>query len=277
MAVALGAAAGPIVGGAILAFAPWQWLFALNVPIGIAAYRAGAESHSENARTQRPFDAPSALMSVRDVRLGRVRFRRDRTRRRNAARHRPKSSPPRSSAGSSSGASSRLPLPMFAVDLFEQLRFTLAVFACYASFVAQTIAYVALPFAFQTVMGHTPLQVGALLLPWLLASAVMAPISGPLADRYNSSRLAAIGLGIFSVGLLCATLMGSDPAPLDIAWRMALCGIGYGLFQSPNNRAMQNSAPRERSGAPQAIQGVARVFGQTTGALIVAIVFALEA
>ena len=105
----------------------------------------------------------------------------------------------------------------------------------------------------------------------------MAPIAGPLADRYNSSRLAAIGLGIFSVGLLCATVMGPNPAPLDIAWRMALCGIGYGLFQSPNNRSIQGSAPRERSGGPQAIQSVARVFGQTTGAVIVATVFALDA
>jgi DHA2 family multidrug resistance protein-like MFS transporter len=71
-------------------------------------------------------------------------------------------------------------------------------------------------------------------------------------------------------------LLGADPSPLDIAWRMALCGIGYGLFQSPNNRAIQNSAPRERSGGPQAIQSVARVFGQTTGAVIVATVFALD-
>ena len=78
------------------------------------------------------------------------------------------------------------------------------------------------------------------------------------------------------VGLGCAAVMGTDPAPLDIAWRMALCGIGYGLFQSPNNRSIQSSAPRERSGAPQAIQSIARVGGQTTGAVIVAIVFAID-
>ena len=166
---------------------------------------------------------------------------------------------------------------MFAVDLFAQLRFSLAVLACYASFISQTIAWVALPFALQTVMGYKPLEIGALLLPWLLAAAAMAPMSGRLADRYNSSRLAVLGLGIFSVGLLCTTLMGPiRRPPFDIAWRMAVCGIGYGLFQSPNNRSMQGSAPRERSGAPQAIQGVARVFGQTTGAVIVAIIFAME-
>jgi MFS transporter, DHA2 family, multidrug resistance protein len=165
-------------------------------------------------------------------------------------------------------------VPLFAVDLFGEAKFSLATFACYLSFVSQMIAYVALPFAFQTVMGYSPLQVGGLLLPYLLAAAAMAPLSGWLADRYNSSRLAAIGLAIFSVGLLTATFMGSHAAPWDIAWRMALCGIGYGLFQSPNNRSIQGSAPRERAGAAQAIQAVARLVGQTTGAVLVAMVFA---
>jgi DHA2 family multidrug resistance protein-like MFS transporter len=275
MAVALGAAAGPVVGGAILAVAPWQWLFALNVPVGLIAFFLVVRTIPKTPGHNLPFDKTSAIMSVAMFGLAVFGF--------DAIGH----------GGATPLAIGELigacfvgwlfirrqhaqPLPMFAVDLFAQLRFTLAAFACYTSFIAQTIAYVALPFAFQTVMGHTPLQVGALLLPWLLAATIMAPISGPLADRYNSSRLAAIGLGIFAVGLLCATLMGPDPAPLDIAWRMAVCGIGYGLFQSPNNRALQNSAPRERSGGPQAIQAVARVFGQTTGAVIVAIVFAFD-
>ena len=275
MAVALGAAAGPVVGGAILAFASWQWLFALNVPIGLIALFLVVKTIPKTPGHNLPFDKTSAIMSV--MMFGLLVFGFD------AIGH---GGATPLAVGELAGAfvvgwlfirrQHAMPLPMFAVDLFAQLRFTLAAFACYTSFVAQMIAYVALPFAFQTVMGHTPLQVGALLLPWLLASAIMAPISGPLADRYNSSVLAAIGLGIFSLGLLAATVMGSDPSPLDIAWRMAVCGIGYGLFQSPNNRAMQNSVPRERSGGPQAIQAVARVFGQTTGAVIVAIVFALD-
>ena len=275
MAVALGAAAGPIVSGVILSFAPWQWLFGLNVPIGAAAFVLALRTIPKTDGARGAFDRMGALMNVAMFGLAVYGF--------DSLGH---DGPTPFGIGAVVAAAIvgwlfirhqlAQPLPMFAVDLFAQARFTLAVFACFASFVSQTIAYVTLPFAFQTVMGHTPLQVGALLLPWLLASAVMAPISGPLADRYNSSRLAALGLGIFSLGLLCATVMGPDPAPADIAWRMAVCGIGYGLFQSPNNRAMQISAPRERSAAPQAIQGVARLLGQTTGAAIVALVFALD-
>jgi MFS transporter, DHA2 family, multidrug resistance protein len=275
MAVALGAAAGPVVGGAILAVASWQWLFALNVPIGIAIYLAAVKMIPKTPGQQRAFDLPSALTSV--AMFGLAVFGLD------ALGH----------EGNTPIAAAELigavaigwffirrqlatPLPMFAVDLFAQTRFTLAVVSCYTSFISQTIAFVALPFLFQTVMGYTPLQVGELLLPWLIAATVMAPISGPLADKYNSSRLAAIGLGLFTAGLVCATLIDANSSPLDIAWRMALCGIGYGLFQSPNNRAIQNSAPRERSGGPQAIQSVARVFGQATGAVIVATVFASD-
>lgn len=275
MAVALGAAAGPIVSGLVLSIGPWQWLFVLNIPIGIGVYLLAVKAIPKVPGVKRAFDIKSALMSVAMFGLAVFGF--------DALGH----------GGATPLAIGELliaaivgwlfirrqlamPLPMFAVDLFAQLRFALAVFACYASFVAQSIAYIALPFAFQTVMSHTPLQVGALLLPWLIAAGIMAPIAGLLADRYNSSRLATIGQGIFAVGLGCAAVMGTDPAPLDIAWRMALCGIGYGLFQSPNNRSIQSSAPRERSGAPQAIQSIARVGGQTTGAVIVAIVFAID-
>jgi DHA2 family multidrug resistance protein-like MFS transporter len=275
MAVALGAAAGPIVCGVILSFAPWQWLFGLNVPIGIAAFALALKTIPKTPGTRGAFDWTSALMNVAMFGLAVYGF--------DSIGH---DGPTPLAIGELAAAAIvgwlfirrqlGQPLPMFAVDLFAQARFTLAVFACFASFVSQSIAYVTLPFAFQTVMGYTPLQVGALLLPWLLASAVIAPISGPLSDRYNSSRLAALGLAIFSIGLLCTTVMGTDPAPWDIAWRMAVCGIGYGLFQSPNNRAMQISVPRERSAAPQAIQGVARLLGQTIGAAIVALVFAFD-
>jgi DHA2 family multidrug resistance protein-like MFS transporter len=275
MAVSLGAATGPIVGGAILAIGPWQWLFALNIPIAIAMYVLAIAVIPKTPGHRGAFDTLSAVMSVAMFGLAVIGF--------DSFGHH--GSLPLAFTEIVAAAivgwifirrQLATPLPMFAVDLFAQLRFTLAVFACYASFISQTIAWVALPFALQTVMGYKPLEIGALLLPWLLASAAVAPFSGRLADRYNSSRLAVIGLGTFSVGLLCTALMGPSPTPFDIAWRMAVCGIGYGLFQSPNNRSMQGSAPRERSGAPQAIQGVARVFGQTTGAVTVASIFAME-
>jgi DHA2 family multidrug resistance protein-like MFS transporter len=275
MSVALGSAAGPIVSGLVLSVAPWQWLFAINVPIAGFGLVLALLTIPRTPGSKRTYDVASAAMSIVVFGIGIVGFdtvghdgptplgiiellvaliagvvffRRQLT----------------------------LPLPMFPVDLFAEMRFSLAAFACFGSFVAQTVAYVALPFALQTTMGYTPLQFALLLLPWLLASAAIAPFAGRLADRFNSSRLAAIGMGIFGIGLLCTAFIGPNTAPFDIAWRLMLCGIGFGIFQSPNNRSIQGSAPRNRSGGAQAIQGMARVVGQTVGAIIVAIVFATE-
>ena len=274
MSVALGAAAGPIVSGAVLSVASWQWLFALNVPIGLTTFGLAAIYVRAEPGTGKPFDVQSAALSVATFGFAVFGF--------DAFSHHAAAwlvSLELTAAVCIGTVFIRrqlaLPLPMFAVDLFARFPFTLAVFACYASFISQTIAYIALPFLFQTVMGRSPLEVGELLLPWLIAAAVFAPVAGRLADRFNSSRLAAIGLGIFAFGLLLSVRLPVHAASFDIMWRMAICGIGYGLFQSPNNRSMQNSAPRERSGAPQAIQGVARLTGQTTGAVLVALVFSM--
>jgi len=272
MSVALGAAAGPIVSGAVLSVASWQWLFALNVPVATIALVLATLYVVPMPGTGKPFDWKSAVLSVAS--FGLIAFGFD------AFSHHA----PLAIVAVELGASVlvgtvfirrqlALPLPMFAVDLFARAPFTLAVFSCFASFVAQTIAYIALPFLFQTVLGRTPLEVGELLLPWLLAAAAVAPFAGRLADRFNSSRLAAIGLGIFAAGLLLSVHLAEHAAAWDIMWRMAICGLGYGLFQSPNNRSLQNSAPRERSGGPQAIQGVARLTGQTSGAVLVALIF----
>jgi DHA2 family multidrug resistance protein-like MFS transporter len=274
MAVALGAAAGPIVSGCVLSVASWPWLFALNIPIGLAALALSLRYVVHQPGSAARFDAPSAGLSIATFGLALFGF--------DGFGH--QAPLPVVAAELLAAAvvgtifirrQRSLPLPMFGVDLFARPPFTLAVVACYASFVAQTIAYVALPFSFQTVMGRSPLEVGELLLPWLLASALVAPFAGRLADRFTSSRLAATGLAIFAGGLLLLTLLPAHAATPDIVWRMLVCGIGYGLFQSPNNRSIQGSAPRERSGAPQAIQAVARLTGQTSGAIIVSIVFSL--
>ena len=273
MAVALGAAAGPVVSGVVLSVASWPWLFAINLPLGLIGLGLSfAVPANPGSKTR--FDLQSAVLCVLTFGIGALAF--------DGFGH--------GSIQLQDGVllgvalvfgalfirrQLELAVPMFGVDLFSRPAFTLATAAAYLSFVGQTIAYIALPFSFQTILGRTPLQVGLLLLPWLLAAAAMAPIAGPLADRFTSSRLAAIGLAIFTLGLLSLTLMGVANDTWQIVWRMALCGVGYGIFQSPNNRSLQQGAPPERAGAPQAVQAMARLTGQTTGAVIVAVVFGL--
>ena len=70
--------------------------------------------------------------------------------------------------------------------------------------------------------------------------------------------------------------MPAHPSDVDIVWRMAACGVGFGFFQSPNNRAMMSSAPRRRSGAAGGMLATARLTGQTAGAAAVALIFRIE-
>jgi DHA2 family multidrug resistance protein-like MFS transporter len=96
-----------------------------------------------------------------------------------------------------------------------------------------------------------------------------------LADRHSAGVLGALGLVIFAAGLSSLALLPAAPGDADIIWRMALCGAGFGLFQSPNNRAIITSAPRERSGGASGMLGTARLLGQTIGAALVALMFSL--
>ncbi len=100
--------------------------------------------------------------------------------------------------------------------------------------------------------------------------------AGRLFDREMSCRAAgAIGLLIMACGLFGLALLPSSPSDLDIIWRMALCGAGFGLFQSPNNHTIVASAPSHRSGGASGMLGTARLLGQSTGAALVALLFNL--
>jgi len=104
----------------------------------------------------------------------------------------------------------------------------------------------------------------------------MALLAGRLADRVKAGILGGIGLGVLTIGLLAVWLAPAQPAFIDMAWRVALCGAGFALFQAPNNRLLISSAPRERSGAAGGVLSTARLLGQTLGAALVGVVFSLN-
>ncbi len=161
--------------------------------------------------------------------------------------------------------------PLLPIDLLRIPIFALSVGTSVCSFAAQMIAFVALPFHMQLVLGISPVMIGFLIMPWPLAVGLFAPISGRLVERYPAGLLGGAGLALLAVGLLLVASLPVHPAIGDVAWRMALCGAGFGLFQTPNNRTLIGSAPRARSGGASGMLGTARLMGQAIGAALVAV------
>lgn len=164
--------------------------------------------------------------------------------------------------------------PLVPVDLFRIGAIRSALAASVSSFAAQMATFVSLPFYLQAVYGHDPMTVGWLMASWPLGAAIMAVLAARLADRFHVAILCSVGAAAMAMaGLLIVVL----PTSVHLAWLMAamlLGGLGFGFFQTPNNRALLGSAPRTRAGAIGGLQAVTRVFGQTMGAALVASAFA---
>jgi DHA2 family multidrug resistance protein-like MFS transporter len=270
--VAVSSAIGPTVAAAILSVANWPWLFAVNVPIGVLAFAIALRSLPVNPLTGHRFDFVSAALNA--VAFGLLITGID-------------------GIGRGGGQGLVLielavagiagvllvrrqlsqPSPLLPVDLLRIPVFRLSILTSICSFTAQMLAYVALPFYLQRTLGRSEVATGLLMTPWPLTTGATAQLSGWLSDRYPSGILGAIGLAAMAVGMALLAMLPADPTNLDIVWRMVICGFGFGMFQSPNNRTILSSAPRERAGGASGMLSTARLFGQTIGAASVALLF----
>ena len=158
-----------------------------------------------------------------------------------------------------------LAAPLFPLDLLRIPVFALSMGSSLGAFCAQMLAFLSMPFLLLEVQGRTHMEACLLLTAWPLATVVVAPIAGRLIGRYPAGWLGGIGMAVFATGLLSLGWLPAQPSNLDMAWRLALCGAGFALFQSPNNHTIVTSAPVHRSGGASGMLGTARLTGQTTG------------
>ncbi len=275
--VSLGVAAGPTIGGIIIQYLTWRWIFYVNVPICFLVLLAGwyfyREQRPQQGQRER-FDPVGAVVLA----IGLAAF----------------------TLGLSFGqewgwlsagtlATLGIGIVMLAVAAYVEShvehpvvnpRLILNRVFAFAniSFILCMMALFApgflLPFYFEQLRGFSTIQTGLLMTPLPLLLAVVAPLSGSLADRFGSRWLSPIGLGIACFGLVLLSQINAQSSLWDIIWRLAVIGAGQGLFQSPNTRTMMSAAPRNAQGEASGLLATGRVIGQSMSVALTGTVFA---
>jgi EmrB/QacA subfamily drug resistance transporter len=271
----LAVAIGPLVGGAVVEGISWQWIFWLNVPIGLAliplAYLRLRESYGPN----RHLDLPGVALAsagLFGIVWGLVR-------------------------GNQVGWGSpeivgsllvglavlalfvlwelRAPEPMLPLRFFRNRTFSAANAASFLMFFGMFGSIFLLAQFFQTVQGYSPLQAGLRILPWTAMPIFIAPLAGALSDRIGGQRIMAVGLALQAIGLAwIATVSSPTGAYSAIVIPFILSGIGMALFFAPVANVVLSSVRPQEEGQASGANNAIRELGGVFGVAVLASVFA---
>jgi DHA2 family multidrug resistance protein-like MFS transporter len=268
LTVAICSATAPALGALVLSVAGWHWIFVATAPVavlGLAAARflpavpptsssldlSGIALHASAAGLAASALALAPMNTVLAAGLGAA-----------AA----------ASAWRLFGRERGKTAPLVPFDLLALKPFRASVAASVFFFTAQSGGLLALPFYLQLGLGRSAAATGLTLTLWPLAVAATSRAANPLAARFNSASICAAGGLVLAAGLVLGASWPIEDSIAPLGACAILCGIGFGLFQVPNNRTMFLTAPAERSAAAGGMQATARLAGQTAGALLVGFV-----
>ena len=271
---AMALAIGPLLGGVITEHISWNWIFYVNVPIGLLGILASivVVPESKDTSHEQRLDLPGLLASGVGL-LALVYALIE-------AHHYGWTSA--TILGLFAVAASALTafvlleqrqrLPMLDLTLFRNGTFAGANLVAILVTLAMFGIFVFFPIYMQTFLGWSPIQAGAALLPWTILIVIFAPIAGKLSDKVGSRWL--IAAGMTTVGLCCLEL--STVAVGSTFWRLLpgfiLGGLGMSFVMTPMSAAVMGAAPVDKAGVAS---GVLNTFRQVGVALGIAIMGAI--
>jgi EmrB/QacA subfamily drug resistance transporter len=266
---------GPVVGGAVVQGASWQWIFWLNVPIGLILAPLAARRLDESYGPNSALDLPGAALAstgLLGVVFGIIR-------------------------GSQTGWGTtevigslaigslvivgfvlwelRTTAPMLPMRFFANRSFTAANIASMMMFFGMFGAVFLLTQFLQTVQGYSPLSAGLRVLPWTAMPLIVAPIAGALSDRIGGRMLMAAGIALQSIALvMLAALASPTVAYVDLVVPFVIAGIGMGLFFAPVANVVLGSVRPEEEGQASGANNAIRELGGVLGVSVLATIFA---
>ncbi|AFZ22403.1 drug resistance transporter, EmrB/QacA subfamily [Cylindrospermum stagnale PCC 7417] len=274
--VSLGICLGPTLGGLLIAIAGWRLIFLVNIPFGIFASFIIVRFVPQEAianRTQQ-FDA----LGSATITISLLSFTLSMTQGQIESFTSIKTLTLLAIAVLSFAAflflEARINQPMLDLRMFENWEFSLSLLMGVLVFFAISGIIFILPFFFQLVLYYPAQKIGLLLAVSPVLTGIVAPFSGAMSDRFGSRIISLIGLVLmFCSCLLMSTFDAQLKDLVYIAW-IAPLGIGFGMFQSPNNSAIMGSVPKERLGIASGLLSLSRTLGQTIALPLMGAIFA---
>ncbi|MEK5436514.1 MULTISPECIES: MFS transporter [Paenibacillus] len=264
--VSLGSIAGPSLGGIMVSTLGWEYIFWVNIPIGVIAILLGWKVLPKDlTRTKSTIDVPGSLLFAifiislfAGLLLGQ-----------------------QLGYGDSLIVTSlivaivsfiaflwtelRRKEPLLQLSLFKNPLFSLSILCGFLVFTANFCFNIIAPFYAQNMLNLSPFEAGFLLMLLPICMVVVAPISGALSDKIGSEFLTFAGLVVMVIAQFgLAELHEGSTVVLVGVW-IAMLGIGSGLFQSPNNSLVMSKVPRTQLGSAGSVNSLVRNVGMVVG------------
>ncbi|HEX7856363.1 MAG TPA: MFS transporter [Sphingobium sp.] len=273
MASTLGAAIAPPLGGIVIATLSWHWVFALGAPLAVLALCCVRHLPDPELREE-PYDKTGAILCA--LTFGLLVF--------GCQALSGLLSPVLAVATVCTGILTAIlfvrhernvSLPVLPVDLLARPALALSVMSALLAVLSSTEILLYIPFRLSA-LGLSTAAIGAMIAPYAIAVMLTAPSSGMLSDRVSPNVLGTAGLLMALISALALAWIPDHPSYGDIAWRTALCGVGFSMFFSPNGRLVVGSVPRHRAAGASSLISTTRMFGQALGSTILGALLALH-
>jgi EmrB/QacA subfamily drug resistance transporter len=270
----LGVALGPVVGGAVVDGFSWQWIFWLNVPIGLALVPAARAILKESRGPNASLDIPGVVLAsggLLGVVFGIVRSQ--------ALGWTSTTVIASIAVGVALLAGfaiheTRTKTPMLPMRFFRNRTFAATNGVSLAMFFGAFGSIFLLAQFFQVAQGYSPLEAGIRTLPWTAMPIFVAPVAGILSDRIGSRPLMATGLALQAAGLSWIALV-TEPGT---AYGMfvpgfVLTGSGMAMVFAPAANAVLGAVRPDEAGQASGATNTVREIGGVLGVAVLATVF----